>query len=389
MSDDRITLLSEAYDSLASAETTTTTPAPEPVETTSTAAPETAAEATTPTPEAAPAATPARVRDPETGRFAPKTADAAAATPTAAPEGAEKAGESKTVAAGPAKVEGAAPSVSSTAAPSTETSTLRAPSQWKPAEREVWDKIPKAAQEAIVRRANEDRQALQQSFEARKQWDAFSSVVAPYEPMIRASGATHPLQVVQNLLATASVLRNGTAAEKAQMGARIIKDFGIDVEALAASLDGQPAQGRAQPQVDPQAIAQQAEARIMATLRSQAAQATAQRQTAMLQKFAESRPFFEDVREKMADILAARGLKAPSEQQLSEVYDLACTVDPEVSGILKQRKAAEEAQALTASTQKAKAAATSIRSTPTTAPAAQPTDRRAVLEAKYAEIAGR
>lgn len=369
-------------------ETTSSTPVPDAVETTATAPVETV---TTETPvETRTAAE--RARD-ERGRFAPKPGDVPAKESAAAPKGDANGAAKAAPPADQGKGDGAATSPAPPPEPASEPKVepLRAPQSLKPAAREKWAAVPREVQEDIVRREKETSQALQQAAEDRKAWQTFQQVVQPYESMIRASGATHPIQVVQNLLATANVLRAGTPAEKAQMGARIIRDFGIDVEALAAALDGQPVKGQAAPQVDPAAIAQQAEQRIMERLRAESAQRQAERFRTTLETFAQSHEFFDDVREQMADILVARGIKAPTDQQLAEVYDLACRVNPEVAPVMRQREAAKSAPTAQAATARVQAAASSVKSSPAAAPnrTAQPKSIREAMEAADQQLSGR
>lgn len=329
-------------------------PAPEAVETPQASAPQDGA----PQPSAS-----QRERD-ERGRFAPKTGDGPAEKSAAAPKGDANGAAAAAPPAGEAKAGGAEPP----AAPPAEAAkpaepAVRAPQSWRPAAREAWAKIPPEAQAEIARVENATKQALREAADDRKAAQRFHQVVAPYEQQIRSRGAD-PLQVFANTLPTIVALESPDPSQRAQHIARIVQTYlpgqqGIDL--LAAALDGKAPSA---PVVDPATIAAQAEQRVFQRLQAQAAQAAAQRQEAMLSKFAEAHPFFEDVRYKMSDILAARGTPNPSEQELAEVYDLACSLDPEVSRILKQRDAARSAQTAQAATARAKAAASSVKSNP-------------------------
>ena len=78
-----------------------------------------------------------------------------------------------------------------------------------------------------------------------------------------------------------------------------------------------------------------------------------------LAKFAETHEFFPDVREVMAKLLES-GLA----NNYDEAYKQACQMNPEIRAILSQRAAAARARKAGASTQRARAAATSVNSTP-------------------------
>jgi hypothetical protein len=386
MADDtRRDVLSAAYDKM-EASTTDTTPTPATVETTRTEAPAPAEASTTSAPQdgaASPSAA-QRERD-DRGRFAPTTTE----KPAAAPKGAEKA-ETGTAAAA---VQGKGPGAGSAAVPAPQpvetpkTADLRAPQSWRPTAREKWTGLPREVQEEAIRIDREVQKTLSEAAETRRFRDRFQQAVAPHEAHLRSSGQD-PVAVFANTLPTIIALGDRNPAVRAQKLAEIVRavlpgEEGINL--LASAIDGKgPA---AQPQMDPAAVAAQAEERVMSRLQRQAAQVAAQRQQAMLDKFSEARPFFEDVRGRMGDILAARGTPNPTEQELGEVYDLACSLDPEINRILEQRKAAKAAETAGAAIQRTQAAASSVRSTPAgAAPAAKPKGRMAVLEAAYDEM---
>lgn len=362
-------VLSEAYDKAAAEPTETVTPEPTPAVETSTA-PETA-----PVDGASPPAS-ERPRD-EQGRFkATETSTSPAATekPKAAATATEKPAAGATTATPEPKVEATS-------------TTEKAPQSFRLIAREDWAKTPPTVQQEILRREKEMTSRLQQDAETSKQWQAFQQVVQPYDSMIRASGAQHPLQAVQSLLQTAMVLRQGTATEKAQMAARIVRDFGVGIEELDAALAGEATQQHAQA-LNPDALVSQIEQRFQQRLQVQAQQLASQRREQEFAAFAQTHEFAPDVRSDMEFFLEAGNRKGIA-IGLSDAYDRACALNPEVSKVLDQRKAAEAAKAQIASTQAARQAASSIRTQPTAAPAAQPTDLREILSKKYDEIAGR
>jgi hypothetical protein len=321
-------------------------------------------------------AAPSHQRD-EKGRFAPKAAQTEAPKP---------GGESAT----PAPKEAApvatpAPQVgqpSQTPAPE-----AKAPQSWKPAAREHFARLPPEVQAEVVRRERETATVLQEAASARKLEAEFRQTVAPYEAMIRAEGG-EPLKAVASLLQTAAALRTAPPHHKAQLVASLVKTFGVPVEALDAALVGEaPQQGQAAPEYrDPrvdQLFAQMQQAQ------HHRQQSLVQRSQQELETFAAGREFVDDVREEMADLLevaAKRGVAL----SLEDAYNRAVQLNPDISAVLKQREAAKAATNAQASTQRARAATSSVKSQPAGAPhAPQSRGLRDDLEAALAAQSGR
>lgn len=336
--------------------------APEPVE----AAPE---------PTEAPQKSESRARD-ESGKFTKKPVSASA-------EGV-KTGTVKAVGAELPSLTPTALPVTPPAEPAAE--AVKPPQSWRPAAREDWAKVPTSVQQEVDRRERETAVALQESAEARKHHSSFRDTVAPYEANIRSVGLD-PMRAVQGLLQTDHTLRTGPPQQKAELIARMMTAYGVPVEALASALDGtgQPVQSQQQfhdPRVD-QILAQQQQ-------RDQAEQqAKLGRAQQTLADFQAKHEFFEDVREEMSFMLelsAKRGIA----MTLDDAYNRATQFHPEISQVLKQRDAAKAATNANASTQRAMAAASSVRSTPAAQMnGAQPDGLRDQLREVVAGLSGR
>jgi hypothetical protein len=99
--------------------------------------------------------------------------------------------------------------------------------------------------------------------------------------------------------------------------------------------------------------------------------------------------FFADVKDAMADILevaAKRGVAMTPK----EAYNRAVWADPHVAEVLQQRQAAQRAGNPNGSTQRAAAAAASIKASPAVAgPATQPGTLRGDVEAALERLSGR
>lgn len=351
--DDRRAVLEAAFDKM-NAE-----PAPEPVE----AAPEPAAVEEA---EAAPEAKPGQPRQPD-GKFAKVEKAAEPAAPKA--KDAQPV-EAKPEAVPEAKqVEPAAPPV-------------KAPQSWRPQAREAFAKAPPEVQQEVTRRESEIARALQESAEARRTAETVQRTLQPFEGLARTNGMDS-MQFAGAVLQNAAVLQMGTPAQKAQLLAGIISTYGIDVEAVNAAMQGQPAaapQQYQQPQDVGRIVEQVLQQRVQAAQEQKAVQAW--------QEFQANAPeFLSDVQGDMQEILELAGRQGRN-MTYQQAYDRAVKLNEDVQAILAQRKAAADATARNAATQKAKAAASSVRpSSAASGAVAQPTDRREILSRRYDELA--
>ena len=329
-----------------------------------------AGEPALPAPESEAAAA-ERARD-EKGRFA-KQEKAAEAAPAKEPE---KAAPTE---AAPAKE------------PEKPAEPVKAPASFKAMAREEWGKVPPAVQQEVIRRERETAIALEQSAEARQGYQRFRETVAPYEPMLRSQGV-EPMQAVQSLLQTAAALATSPVQQRAAILAGLIQTYlpgkeSLEVldNALTGMLQGRPAQA-VQPQAprDPRVdeiynAIQQAREQQARTLEQQAAEGLREVQ---------ANEFFEDVKLIMADLLdvaAKQGIALSA----GEAYNRATLLHPDVSKVLEQRRAVQQAANPQGSTARARAAASSVRGSPVAPlPGAQPEDLRSVLEAAF-DRAGR
>ena len=259
---------------------------------------------------------------------------------------------------------------------------VRAPASWKPTAREGWDKLPPDIQQEVIRREREISHTLNETAEARQNYQKFRDVVSPFEAMIKAQGA-EPIQAVGNLLRTAAALATAPALDRAQIVATIIKSYGVDIKALDDILSGQqPSQAPAYQPPQPQ---QFRDPRLDALLEQQTQ--TIQVKAAEALSEVEAEEFFDDVREDMADILELAGKRRVA-MSARDAYNRAVALNPEVSRVLEQRKAAATSQG---ATQRAMAASSSVRAQPSAGPGQAQTDGsvRADLEQAWERLQGR
>lgn len=277
--------------------------------------------------------------------------------PSVAPAGASE------VPPAPPPVDGAAPPAPAPAAASNDPAA-RAPGTWTPAAREKWSSLDPEVRAEIWKREREASRALTASTEARKFQGEFMNAVQPFMGFIAAEGST-PIQAVQNLMQTAAALRVGTPQQKVQVVADVIKNFGIDLQALDSYLAGQ------QPQFTPQTLIQQEVQRALTPLQqfqqqllqSQRAQAQAldAETDSELARFASDpkNEFFPDVKDVMADLIevaAKRGIQ----MGLTEAYERATLIHEPVRRVIEGRKQTEAARAAAARARNARNAASSI-----------------------------
>jgi hypothetical protein len=272
------------------------------------------------------------------------------------------------------------------AAPQAGAEQAKAPQSWKPIAREKWASIPAEIQQEVLRREKDVNIAMQESSEARQNYQRLRDVVAPYEPMLRAQNVD-PYTAINSLFQSVATLTSGAPGAKAAVVANLITHYGVDVEQIDGHLRGAPVQGQpGQPPVyqDPR----------VDQLLQQVEQAKYQReQSAMEQARAgltevEGLEFFMDVKDDMADILdiyAKKGVAISAK----DAYNKAIWANPQVSEVLTQRREAQSAANPNGSTQRARAAASSVKAEPAalSLEGAQSDDIRSLLEAAMSRSA--
>lgn len=268
---------------------------------------------------------------------------------------------------------------------------IAAPQSWKPGARELWNTLPPDVQQEVNRREGEVARFAQHTAQARQIADNLYQMNQQFAPALQAEGVD-VLTATQNLMGMVSRLRFGTAQERATTIAGLIEAYGVDLQTLdqhlAAKLGGQPAM-----QEQPQQFHDPRLDQLLGTLQ----QAEVQRQERAVQaaygevqNFGQGKDFFNDVRQDMADVLdmaARRGI----DMTLDQAYDRACRMNPEIARIIAQRETAASVQNGSPSTERNKLAASSVRSTPSSAPnkGQAPANLRDEIDAAWGEAATR
>lgn len=263
-------------------------------------------------------------------------------------------------------------------------SPVKTPAWVKPADRELWNAVPKQLQDAFAQReAAYAKQigAHSQDVQVRQK---FEQTMAPYMQHIQNEGGD-PFEAIDTMMRTAWQIRQPHLAPA--VIAQAIHDFNINPAAVAAYLRGQPmpqAQHPQQAQVD----SEQIEQRILQRLAENRFRSTVETEAAHLEEFGATHEFFNDVRDTMADIVLLEAQKAKAEGRKprrldnEKLYEQACLLNEAVAPVYRQRQAAQAAGPARASVQRAQRAASSIRSSPAGGQSAStPTDRRGALAA--------
>jgi hypothetical protein len=294
---------------------------------------------------------------------------------------------------------------------------LKAPQSFKPTAREDWDKVPESVQAEIDRRERETARALQEAAPARKFQQDFEASVKPFAAML---GNGDPIAATKQLFQTAHVLHYGPPQQKQQLVesildgyavpvdhnlvARLITKHGVNIDHLAAALQGQsqpasPANGQAQQQAafDPNQLVEQITQRVTQSFAKQRQESATQKAQRELQSFVESgkAEFWDDVKDSFGDVMemaAKRGIALTPEQAYNRAIQLErANPDSEIGKVLQRREEAQRAKASVASTQRARLAASSPKPQPVgvSGGEAKPGDVRGSVAAAIARLNGR
>jgi hypothetical protein len=251
------------------------------------------------------------------------------------------------------------------------------PQSYRKALQDKWDRLDPELRDELARLDRARDNYFRKVGEDRKLGGSFREVVAPYEPMFASAGVSAP-QAVGVLLKTYAQLQSAPLPERAQIVANLFREFvGTDengINLLAAAIEGtpgataQPAPQRPEPDITPEQIT----TLVRQYVGEQYAEAEREAAFTTVRDFEATRPeFLNEVRVEMAAIANvehARG-KRMTVDDLRRAYHQACQMNPHVSQAIKQREDAKRAQVAAASTRRAKAASSSIRSTPVGSPA--------------------
>lgn len=219
--------------------------------------------------------------------------------------------------------------------------TAEAPKGLSPAAREVWNDVPEAVKADIAKREQDFERGIQKYAEAAKRADGMDRALAPFGQLMSMNGG--PQNVLPGLLQTASQLQFGTPQQKAGMVANLIKQFGVDIQALDHILVGeQPPEGQP-PQQNIQEQINQAVQQAMAPMYQQQQAGQQQRIASEIDEFAQKAEFWGDVQGDVADIMEISANQG-RQVSLEEAYNRACMMRDDIRQILDARKSQQAVQ---------------------------------------------
>lgn len=239
----------------------------------------------------------------------------------------------------------------------------RAPASWKKETKETWAALPLNVRQEIHRRENQINQAMAESARHREIAEQYNRVTAPYAARLQAFGG--PIQGVEKLLQAEYMLATGTKQQTAQYMAQLIKDYEVDLTALDTILSGQQVQPQAP---DISALVNQQVQQALAPLYQQQSQRQQQIQqqadmTVEDMSVDPAYPFFDEVREDMADLIDLKAKKGVY-LTLPEAYKMAVQLNPATAGQIQKQATMQTATQHHQQAQKAKIAASSVAGTP-------------------------
>jgi hypothetical protein len=222
--------------------------------------------------------------------------------------------------------------------------SMKAPVDWSPSEREQWSKIPRNLQEKITAREKDMATQMAGTAQARQTHDYITQLGQSYAPVLAAEGAESPLHAVKSLFDTVASLRMGTPQDKANEMGRLIKHYGIDIQALDSVLSGQAPENNPNAQIEQMIDQRMAPVNQMLQMQKQQEQnqIQANQQTANrdVEQFSQTNEFLGDVRMDMADLIDMAA-KQGRPLTLQQAYDRACSLNPEIAKIIDDRKKTE------------------------------------------------
>jgi len=195
-----------------------------------------------------------------------------------------------------------------------------APVSWRHGEKAHWGKIPPEARQAVLRREADVQRAMTQTAEARKVSQNLERTLHPYMPLMQKYGVTDPMVAVESLFQTRATLELGSQAQKAQIVAHLVHQFGVDIGALDELLVQGPQAATytpPAPRFDPRSIPELAP---LFGLAEQVQASQAAKVDREIQAVA-ALPHFESVREDMADLLESANARGRS-LSMRQAYDL-------------------------------------------------------------------
>ena len=251
----------------------------------------------------------------------------------------------------------------------------RAPQSWKGDAKKLWEQLPLQVRQEVARRERDINARLQESAQDRQKVQAITEVLTPHRDRIQRMYGGNPITAINNLLQAEQMLTAAPAKQRAEFVANLIKQYDVDIVALDAALAGAPMPENIQQQSQIEQLLEQKLAPFQQFLQSQQQREMQQRQQVeqqavmtVEQMAADSQyPYFEDVRQDMADIIEL-GARKGVYISLPEAYNKAVRMNDDTfraTSVREQQQGSQQA-ALDAhrAAQAAKGASVSVSGSP-------------------------
>lgn len=270
----------------------------------------------------------------------------------------------------------------------------KAPTSWGVQRDALWAKVPSEVRAIINKRETEIQKGMSQAGRATQIAEEYVSLIKPYENTIRNIGTT-PKEAINSVMQTATMMIVGTQEQKAAILTEMIQRYNVDLPVLDAALSkylegkGKNPNPTPQPQnqpMDPRIIQQlQPLFALQQRLEQQEGMQQQRLQTAAAEAInsVQAEPYFEDVRDDMADIMeisAKRGVVLT----IKQAYDKAVQINPEVSKLVGQKTKQLSVSAAASTLARARRAASTVKGAPgASALKGTANDRRSAIEAAW------
>lgn len=235
---------------------------------------------------------------------------------------------------------------------------IAAPISYSPEAREAWKGVPTEVRSEIQRREKEIAEAVANTGEYRRTYQALDNLSKSYAAVMAAEGVSTPMEAVEGLFRTVAELRLGNPGQRAVKMAQLINHYGIDIVSLDKALAGE----KIDPELDK--FSKLLDQRLGPIEQSFQQRNVPDQSAAVeqeLKTFAQRAEFINDVKEDMADLIELRARRGIS-MSFEDAYNVACANNPQISKILSDRNAAAALAAEGAETSKKVAASSSIPS---------------------------
>jgi hypothetical protein len=274
-------------------------------------------------------------------------------------------------------------------------STDNAPKSWKSVAKEKWAGVDPVIRAEVHRREREMSRAMNETAPVKKFVDNFSQTIQPYAQHYAQTNIP-PLQLFQNLMQADVHLATAPAPQRAAFMAKLIKDYGIDIQMLDTALaGGDPGTGinSGIERMLNERLAPVNDFLQTETQRRQAvAQAERQRAETVLDRMERDTinfPHFSLVAQDMADI-TEMALKRRVYLTPQDAYDRAVAMNPEAQAAEQSRAGQQRAQVAHNAATRSLGASLSVNGSPAgLKQEVAPSDLRGTIEAAWNAVQGR